>query len=72
MKKPGKFFKWIDKNGGPLAVGRKLGMPRNTVYRWRMGQRTPLLPHAYKLIKTSRGAFNFTDILSDTTKGKMK
>ena len=63
-----KFKKWIELQGGPKALARKLGTESPTVYAWLRGAASPKALTMQKIVKMSRGALSYDDII-DATKG---
>ena len=65
-----KFFKWIESQGGPKEVARLLGTESPTVKAWINGRASPRPQLMIKLVKLGKGAFDYKDIVLETTRVK--
>lgn len=61
-----KFRKWIETQGGPIKVGRLVGLNKYTIYAWLYRGISPTAKNMIKLVKLGKGAFDYEDIVLET------
>ena len=63
-----KFRNWVESQGGAKAVGKLLGISRPRVNHWLYRNNAPKLVILQKLVKLGKGAFDYDDVIKETTK----
>lgn len=56
---------WIKKQGGTGAVGKLLNVERNCVYAWLHGTSIPRPITMQQVVKKSRGAVSYDDMIEE-------
>jgi len=64
------FRDWVEKMGGPAAVGKLLGRKPKAVEHWLAGRNHPRLPEAHRILKLAKGELTLDDILKSETVGR--
>lgn len=60
-----KFIKWLEAQGSSTRLASKLDLEANTVRAWKSGFAHPRPLIMRKLVKLSKGAFGYEDIIED-------
>lgn len=68
----GRFFNWIESQGGAKAVGRMLNTESPTVNSWLKKKARPRDETKQKLVVLGRGAFDLNDIINETKPQRKK
>lgn len=63
-----KFRDWITSQGGVVAVAHSLKIGRHTVYAWLDGRASPKALMMQKIVRLSKGAVSYDDIINETKK----
>lgn len=63
-----KFKKWVQAQGGSIAISKMLGISRPRVNHWLYGNNGPKAVLLQKLVQLGKGAFNYDDVINETTK----
>lgn len=61
-----KFLKWIELQGGPNGVAKLLGITNACVRAWMRGQTSPKVVVLQRLVKLSKGALTYDDVINAT------
>jgi len=61
-----KFDQWIAEFGGDEKLAWKLGITSAAIKHWRRGTTTPSAKNVFEIIKLSKGALSFGDIVTET------
>jgi DNA-binding XRE family transcriptional regulator len=64
------FDDFIKVYGGCEMLGKKLGVSKETVRRWRNRSNAPSVRNAVKLIKLSKGSLSWRKIYNDYYKAR--
>lgn len=62
------FIKWIETQGGPRVVARKLGYESPAVHAWIKGVSSPKALAMQKIVRMSKGKVSYDDIINATKK----
>lgn len=65
-----KFKKWVEDQGGATQIAAKLGLETPVVNHWLWGNSTPRALTMQKLVRLGKGAFDYDDIINETTKDR--
>lgn len=60
--------KWVEMIGGPTALAERLKCGAPAVRVWLRGHGSPTLATAGKIVRMSKGAVSFAEILKATTR----
>lgn len=61
-----RFRNWIKASGGPIMVGRMIGVESPTVKEWLNGRASPKALRMQELVRLGKGAFSYDDIINET------
>lgn len=61
-----KFRNWVQAQGGPKTLGRRLRINKFTIYAWLNRGTTPGTRLMQKLVSMGNGAFDYVDIINET------
>lgn len=62
----GKFLGWVEKQGGPGPLARRLKITHHSIRSWLRGEASPNTSMSVKLVALGDGAFDHNDIVADT------
>lgn len=68
----GRFFSWIEEQGGAKAVARMLDTESPTVNSWLRKKARPRDETKQILVRLGKGAFDLNDIINETKPQRKK
>lgn len=67
-----KFSKWVETKGGAEGLATLLGIKAPRIRAWLRGQTTPQALLLQRIVKLSRGALTYDDVINETKKKRVK
>lgn len=58
-----RFRAWVYRNGGPIGVGKLLGVTDHAVRTWLRGESSPRTLILREIVRLSRGQVVYSDVL---------